>query len=203
VVTPVVDVIAAVPVVGGAVGVIGLDDALTDAAASVDKTVDGVVSTVGQAATEIARGGLPAVAIADMVTPELELFPASTDNPRGVLDSAVGTVPPLARIVLAFTAASYSAVAGADVWRSTLADSASLSVTLGVAAAGILSSALSLGACAPARSSSSGPGGAGPGALALALLSPFAAHRAWVRRRGSENDDTPPAPFLATDVSPD
>jgi hypothetical protein len=199
VVTPVVDTATALPLVGGIVDGIGLDGALTDAAASVDGALDAVDTVVGGITGELGAsapgaGEAPAIVVPGQSDPDAPAAgiagPRTASQEFGAWFSAIASI---GRALPALMAAPYSAVAG---------PSAS-SVALGAAAAGILSSALALGVCASGGGFPPGPSGAGPGALALAALSPFAAHRAWVRRRGWDDDVAPTAPVLGTDVSPD
>lgn len=148
---PVVDLATDVPIVGGIVTGIGLDDAVADLGGTVDETLTGVVGAVAQTGATFSK-----------------------------------TVSSLGQ----WAAASVSrAVAAVTVVVSSAAPA--VSGPLGTAGGLRLPSA------------SAGPGGAGPAAWALAALLPLAAHRAWVRRAGSEDEHAPPAPAGSTDVSPD
>ncbi|WP_345800958.1 hypothetical protein AAIB33_16040 [Microbacterium sp. AZCO] len=208
VVTPVVDTVTAIPVVGAVADAVGVDDALTDVATSVDTTLDGVVTAVGDTATGVAPAVPPLVELPDLGIPPV----AGVIQPRGDLPSAAAIA---AEPSIAAAEPGASAGLAGLVWSRVSSSVGVLARAIPVFAAataaslaqspvgGILSSALPPGVCAPAGSCPLGSSGAGPGALALALLAPLAAHRAWVRRRGWEDDVTPVAPVYATDVSPD
>jgi len=198
---PIVDLVSEVPVVGTIVTGVGLDDAVTDLGATVDDTLAGVVDSVEDAGATIGgpSTGLPGTP----GLPALPLLPGSAaDTPAaGVAVAATVTGAPDspgALLSLATTLAFRGLWAAASVFATTDSD-AVVASSAAPLAGGISGSAGGL--CLPA--SAAGPGGAGPGAWALAALLPLAAHRAWVRRAGPEDEQAPPAPAGSTDVSPD
>ncbi|WP_228484650.1 hypothetical protein [Microbacterium cremeum] len=206
---PVVGIVAEVPVVGGIVSGIGLDDAVTDLGKTVDDTLGGVVGAVDETGSNIGQppvdgstpGGLPPVP----GLPGLPALPGLVDGPQApdavapgaaavidLTDAWTTVISPAAALRAAWDAAS------AAVWH---ADNGSIfSATAPAGHGGVPGSA---GGLCPLASSSAGSGGAGPGAWAVAALLPLVAHRAWVRRAGAEDDRVPPAPAGSTDVSPD
>lgn len=198
---PVVDLVTAVPIVGGVVTGIGLDDAVNDLGGTVDETLTGVIGAVDETGATV---GLPPAGGAGEV-PLLPGIPAipglpglsgtlSADDAIAALasqtEAAAALFSTTARSIGQWAAASVSHVGGAV---TVVVSSAALALS------GPLNSACGL--CLP--TSSAGPGGAGLGAWALAALLPLAAHRAWVRRAGPEDEHAPPAPAGSTDVSPD
>ncbi|SDG51636.1 hypothetical protein [Microbacterium pygmaeum] len=209
VVTPVVDLVSSVPVVGGVVTALGVDDAATSVAGTVDDAASGLTGTVGStvpavivpASSNPGGGGghapgtvdgdaAPAVggsASADApVAGGLVTAPTTTHAPRAAFDATAG----LRALLLTGAAAAASADAA-------VADAL---LTADSGAGGLLQLLRSV---LPADSVFAGSGGAGPGAWVLVALVLVVAHRAWVRRNGLENDAPPAAPTFATDVSPD
>jgi hypothetical protein len=193
---PIVDVVTQVPIVGGVVSGIGLDDAVTDLGGTVDDTLGGLVGAVTDTTSGI---GLP---------------PGTTPLPGGVLPPLVPGVPATVEpgdAVAATAGVSTPAAASPGGGLSAFefyaavpllpADSAVVSAS--DVPSGTRGALPSAGGLCPPTASSSGPGGTGLGAWAFLALGPFAALRAWVRRAGPENDDAPPAPVGSTDVSPD
>lgn len=192
---PVVELVTNVPVIGGIVAETGVDDALTDLIGSVDSTLGATVRAVGETATSIGRpssGGGPSI-------PAIPGLPGDGDASEwtcGPADVAAAPIKPDDAVTSPRTSRSSGRgdASASDVSAAPLAGAtASTAVPLGGAPAA--------GLCPPATMT--GPGGAGSGAWALAALLPLAAHRAWVRRAGREDDDVPPAPVGSTDVSPD
>ncbi|MGK3951924.1 hypothetical protein ACLKM7_06300 [Microbacterium sp. I2] len=202
---PVVDVVTQVPVVGGIVSGIGLDDAVTDLSETVDDTLGGVVDAVDETGATVGQPpvgapgapgtpGLPGI-------PDLPLVPAlpgQTDAGQILAaDALTQTVADAAAVTYAkprSLSAAWSSDGDPAVVHSSVAPSATLPGTSGVPGNGA-------GLCL--ASSSAGPGGAGPGAWAISALGPLDADRAWTHRAGPEDDDAPPAPVGSTDVSPD
>jgi hypothetical protein len=199
---PVVDVVTQVPVVGGIVSGIGLDDAVTDLGETVDDTLGGVVDAVDETGATVGQPpvgapgtpGLPGI-------PDLPLVPALpglTDAGQILAaDALTQTVADAAAVTYAkprSLSAAWSSDGDPAVVHSSVAPSATLPGTSGVPGNGA-------GLCL--ASSSAGPGGAGPGAWAISALGPLDADRAWTHRAGPEDDDAPPAPVGSTDVSPD
>ena len=192
-----VDVVHTVPVVGGVATALGVDDAVSSAGTSVDGLLQGTTGAVAGTVTDVVDtaggivtgpGGPPLGGLHDALTGA-----ASTAG----TDAAANPVETLARAAF---------LAGATAWLSLTSDlPAAISSSDGASAstwavAGILSLIRSV---VQADSFLIGPGGAGPGAWVLVALGLVVAHRAWVRRTGLENDVAPPAPVMATDVSPD
>lgn len=207
VVTPVVETVTAVPVVGGVVEAIGLDDAATDAATTTDTAVNDLVTAVGDT-TPILGGTRPP--LVDL--PDIESPVGLPGSP--VIGSGAQTLEEaLAHLTVAgLPAPGWTVAALEDAYAHALPAFTAITaagtaftglVSAGVRIGGILSSALVLGVCTPGGSSPLGPNGAGPGALALAAFAPLVAYRAWVRRSGWSDDVAPPAPTYDTDVSPD
>ena len=196
---PVVDLVTEVPVVGDVVSGIGLDDAVTDLSETVDETLGGVVAAVDE--TGGAIGTPPA---GGPLLPGLPDFGDGTGIPgypgidAGVTAAAAEPADAPTTATLRDTALRTTSVA-ASVAESLAEHGSGVSVAL-AGSAGAPGSAGGLGLPA---SASTGPGGAGPGAWALLALGPLAAHRAWVRRTGHEDEHAPPAPVGSTDVSPD
>lgn len=184
---PVVELVTQLPVVGSVVTGLGADTALTDVGSSVD---DLLVTTVEALATTSSAIGSPrpgAVDVPDAFTPSAAVAPTSafavlllTDHARP--DASATRAP--------YADASTSPASVADISRILAPTSDG-------------SAPDPRGALCPSSLAGSASGGAGSGAWALVGLLPFAAHRAWVRRAGAADDDAPPAPFFATDVSPD
>lgn len=197
---PVVDLVTEVPIVGGIVTGIGLDDAVNDIGGTVDETLTGVVVAVDETGATV---GLPPVGGAGEV-PALPGIPAIPGVPSfsgGLTADDMLAASPAetdAGAVFSTTAGSIGRWAAASLSHATAAVSVVVS-SAALAASGPLSSVGGL--CLP--TSSAGPGGAGLGAWALAALLPLAAHRAWVRRAGPEDEHALPAPVGSTDVSPD
>ncbi len=198
--TPVVDLVTAVPVVGGLVSDVGLDDAVTDLGGTVDSTLGGLVGAVDETGATIGRQpaagpGLPALPAIPQLPDRLgNSADSAAPNAIALLaertDAAATLFTTTARAVGQWAAAS---VSDAATRAAVVVSSAAL------VAGGLLGSAGGL--CLSIASA--GPGGAGPGAWALAALLPLAAHRAWVRRAGPQDEHAPPAPAGSTDVSPD
>lgn len=204
---PAVDMVEQLPVVGDIVTGVGLDDAVEDLSGTVDGTLTEVVGAVDDTGAAIGNppegGGVPEIPGLPS-TPPIPQLPggSSTDSPA---DPVAASADDAATVALSLAAEK------AGLTGRTWGAASALSSGAGASAAAVVSSA-GLGAggfsgsggglCLPA-SVSAGPGGAGPGAWALAALLPLAAHRAWVRRAGPEDDHAPPAPPGSTDVSPD
>lgn len=197
VVTPVVDLVQQTPFVGGIAGGLGLDDAVTELGTTVDGALSGTVSTVADAGTELA-------------TP-----PPGADRPDApgtAVDTQDDATPAPGLVATAASAsASKSLASGVAQARAGWMPGALPASSAPSAQASAVSSSaldapnhqLSRGGLSSAAISSSGPGGAGLGAWALVAFAPLAAHRAWVRRAGPDDDDLPAAPPGSTDVSPD
>lgn len=199
---PVVDVVTQVPVVGGIVSGIGLDDAVTDLSETVDDTLGGVVDAVDETGATVGQPPVGAPGTPGLPgTPDLPPVPALpglTDAGQILAADALSqTVADAAAVTYAkprSLSAESSSDGGPAVVHSSVAPSATLPGTSGVPGNGA-------GLCL--ASSSAGPGGAGPGAWAISALGPLDADRAWTHRAGPEDDDAPPAPVGSTDVSPD
>lgn len=201
---PVVDVVTQVPVVGGIVSGIGLDDAVTDLGETVDDTLGGVVdavdetgATVGQPPVGAPLPGTPGLpGIPDL--PLVPALPGLTDAGQNLAaDAFTETVADAAAVTYAkprSLSAAWSSDGAPAVVHSSVAPSAILPGTSGVPGN-------EAGLCL--ASSSAGPGGAGPGAWAISALGPLDADRAWTHRAGPEDDHAPLAPVGSTDVSPD
>ena len=206
VVAPVVDVVATVPVVGGVVGQIGLDKAVTDVAATADHAAGALVAATGGTATGIGVTRPPLVNVPDIEPPFGTPSTPSIGSVEAALQATLAALS-TGQAVLSWTveavASAYAHALPAFTAMVATGTAAVGLVPTGVQLGGILSSALVLGVCAPGGSSSLGSSGAGPGALALAAFAPLLAYRAWVRRSGWNDDVAPPAPTYATDVSPD
>ncbi|WP_228479396.1 hypothetical protein [Microbacterium atlanticum] len=202
---PVVDAVKEVPVVGDLVAAVGIDEAVTTVGTTVDETLAGVVGSVSETGATI--GEPPVDGVAPLPgAPELPALDLSSpahssagDAAPADLDLGAAGVSPLLA-----SASDAATVALRVAW-------AAASVTVAGVADVLLDSSAALGASGPSSSpgglclpsASAGPGGAGPGAWALVALVPLAAHRAWVRRAGPEDEHAPPAPAGSTDVSPD
>jgi hypothetical protein len=190
--TPVVDVVAGLPVVGAVVPALGLDDAVADLSGTVDGTLGAIVRVVDETGSTVGR-------------PPATDEPADPSVPGQVDDVCLGS----GDMVPAATAAADGQAQSArgSFSRSSAAASFSTGVVAALGDTSVfttmpMSGAPAGGLCPPAASST-GPGGAGPGAWAFAALLPLAAHRAWVRHAGPEDDNLPAAPVGSTDVSPD
>lgn len=211
VVTPVVDLVSSVPVVGGVVTALGVDDAATSVAGTVDDAASGLTGTAGNTVPAVivpgssnpGGGGHAPGTVDDDAAPDvggsasadspvaaaLVTAPTTALAPRAAFDPTVGL-----RALLLTGAA---AVASVDSAVSAATDAL---LTEDSGAGGLLQLLRSV---LPADSVFTGSGGAGPGAWVLVALVLVVAHRAWVRRNGLENDAPPAAPTFATDVSPD
>ena len=201
VVTPVVDLVTAVPVVGEVVTALGVDQAATDVAGTVDNAAGGLTGSVSNAVPAILTPGsggpgtpaglLPmhdataADAAATAITPAAAITPAQAKTDAAAL-------------LRAFFATGSAVVTSLD--STVSAASADAFSAEGWTAGGIVHLLRSV---LPADSVFTGSGGAGPGAWVLVALVLVVVHRAWVRRNGIENDAAPAAPTFATDVSPD
>jgi hypothetical protein len=195
---PVVDLVAATPIIGDVATGIGLDDAVADIGGTVDDTLGDVVGAVDEAGAHLGRPSTGGPDAGPLLPGIPGLLPPSGD-------AAIGSATVLPSAGADASTALFSTAGGVrDMWLA-----ASRSVTAAISAAVASSAALVVsglvtaagGLCLPM--SSAGPGGAGPGVWALAALLPLAAHRAWVRRAGPEDEHAPPAPAGSTDVSPD
>lgn len=199
---PVVDLATQMPVVGGVVSAVGLDDAVDDLAGTVDETLGAVAGVVDDAGSSIGR---PPVAEGPRLpgAPVLPAIPGPWDETGTAVTAAAAlstNIPGLAADALAgWTAASLRFAALAPYSAALKAITASADAFAPAAAGGAFGSAGGL--CLP--TSSTGSAGAGPGAWALVALDPLAAHRAWVHRAGPEDEHAPAAPVGPTDVSPD
>ena len=186
--TPVVDLVTEVPVVGGIVSGTGVDDAVTDLGGTVDETG----ATIGQ--PPATGPGIPA----------LPVIPRLTDLLGSSADASAPTAMALAaRTDAAATLFSTTARAFGQWAAASVSEAATRAVVVVSSAALVAGGLLGSAGALCLSISSAGSGGAGPGAWALAALLPLAAHRAWVRRRGPEDEHAPPAPAGSTDVSPD
>lgn len=206
VVAPVVDAVAAVPVVGDVVQSIGVDKTVTDVASTADTAVGQVVTTVSGTPTTVGGTRPPLVNLPDVESPVTVPGTGSGDSVTDALHALAGVAVAGAPLL----SAAASAVSDAYIHAlpvftaiTAMGTAAAGLVSTGAQMGGILSSALALGVCAPGGSSPLGPNGAGPGALALAAFAPLVAYRAWMRRNGWNDDVAPPAPTYDTDVSPD
>ncbi|MFB7891993.1 hypothetical protein ACFC1I_07335 [Microbacterium sp. NPDC056044] len=197
---PVVDLVAEVPIVGGIVSSTGLDDAVTDLGGTVDETLGGVVGAVDETGATV---GLPPT-----TSPVLPALPAIPQLPD-LLGSSADSPAPTAIVVLtartdaAATLFSTTARAFGHGAAASVSEAATGAVVVVSSAAFVAGGLLGSAGGVCLSFSSAGPGGAGLGAWALAALLPLAAHRAWVRRAGPEDEHAPPAPAGSTDVSPD
>ena len=196
IVAPVVDAVSAVavatPVVGDVVTTLGLDDALGAAGQSLDKTVAQVADSLVGTGSAIdpptgSMSPIPGVPTADeaavAVTPWHALEAAALDS-----DAAWS---------LGARAVPAAGESTSALPPSPLAAASRIAATLAVGAFFPLGMSLS------ADSAFAGPGGSGPGAWGLLAFGPLVAYRAWVRRRGPDDERAPAAPLYATDVSPD
>ncbi|QIG39001.1 hypothetical protein G5T42_05440 [Microbacterium sp. 4R-513] len=203
VVQPVVEVVNAVPVVGQVVQAVGLDEALTDVAATADTTVHGVLTTVDDTASGLGGTRPPLVNVPDVIPP----FGAPSVSHEQSAQAALAGVTAAGALVPTWAAPAvwdvYTHALPAFTAIASASSAAAGLMSTGAQVGGILSSALVLGVCAPGGSSPMGSGGAGPGALALAAFAPLFAYRAWMRRSGWNDDVAPPAPTYDTDVAPD
>lgn len=192
VVAPVVDLVQQTPIVGELSGGLGLDDAVTDLGATVDRALSGAVSTLTDAGADLA-------------------VPPGIDRPVVPLAPGDATAGAAVALVAASTASKSAPQIGpaqAETRGGAAACPPLVAHTAAVSASAASSSALDArtNRSSPGLSPSaisSGSGGAGPGAWALIAIAPLAAHRAWVRRAGPDDDDLPAAPSASTDVSPD
>ncbi|TDN91079.1 hypothetical protein [Microbacterium sp. BK668] len=204
VVQPVVDAVTAIPVVGDVAQSVGVGQAVTDAASTVDEAAGDLVTTIADTTTVVGGGRPPLVAVPDIDLPSAGGTLAPTGAAAGDLVATI-TVASAAATTWAgsaLTDAYLRALPGFAALHSTTSAAAGL-VSTAAQVGGILSSALVLGACAPGDGSPMGSNGAGPGALALAAFAPLVAYRAWMRRNGWNDDVAPPAPTYDTDVAPD
>ncbi|MEV4686657.1 hypothetical protein [Microbacterium sp. LWH3-1.2] len=197
---PVVDIVTEVPVVGGIVSGTGLDDAVTDLGGTVDDTLGGLVGAVDETGATIGQPPATGPGI-----PALPGIPQRPDLPGSSADASAPTAIALLAARTDAAATLFSTTArGFGPWAAASFSEAATRAALVVSSAALVAGGLLGSAGALCLSiSSAGPGGAGPGAWALAALLPLAAHRAWVRRRGPEDEHAPPAPAGSTDVSPD
>ncbi|WP_341995496.1 hypothetical protein MRBLWH7_002803 [Microbacterium sp. LWH7-1.2] len=197
--TPVVDLVTEVPVVGGIVSGTGVDDAVTDLGGTVDETLGGLVEAVDETGATIGQPPATGPGI-----PALPVIPRLTDLLGSSADAAAPTAIALAaRTDAAATLFSTTARAFGHWAAASVSEAATRAVVVVSSAALVAGGLLGSAGALCLSISSAGSGGAGPGAWALAALLPLAAHRAWVRRRGPEDEHAPPAPAGSTDVSPD
>lgn len=205
VVAPIVDsalgVVAAVPVVGGAVDAIGADDALASAGSSVDGVLQATTGAVIGTASDVVD-----IATGSTTNPAVPPVSAVSDLLAGALgsvavaprtDAAAGPLETLAHAAYLTGAAAWLSLTSQLPASLSSPDSAAVSGGEIGGALALLRSVLQ------ADSALSGSAGAGPGAWVLVALGFVVAYRAWMRRTGSENDVAPPAPAYSTDVSPD
>jgi hypothetical protein len=196
-----VDVVGAVPVVGGVVSALGVDTA----ASSVGSSLDGVLQGTTDAVTHTVTGTVGAASGAVTSVPasptggELPSAAAGALSATLGAESAARTADPLSIFARAAYLTGALALAAFTDLPTALgaADSAFAGVGAAEGALALLRAVLQ------ADSALIGPGGAGPGAWVLVALGFVVAYRAWVRRSGLENDVAPAAPTLSTDVSPD
>ena len=201
VLTPIADialsVVARVPVVGDAVSALGADDAVAAVGTSVDGLLAGTTTVVGGTVTEL-------IDTAGGVVAEPAVLPLPGLNGTPGVSTAVAVPTAAVGPLELLTRAAY--LTGAAAWNAIASDaSAALSPSDGAFASGMATGGI-LGLLRSVMQADSvliGPGGSGPGAWVLVALGFVVAYRAWVRRTGLENDVAPPAPLLATDVSPD
>jgi hypothetical protein len=181
-VAPVVEVVSAVPVVGEVSSALGVDTALTQLAGTADEAVGAVIQLPGRLIEAAPGIGLSETASA--------------------LDRA--EVAAVTRAVLAVEASSAASGAPSSFGASIQALTGAATVVAVALVNGPVGSFTDLlSGMSPLNSAISSSGGAGLGMGALLALGLFAAHRAWVRRNGLENDAMPSAPAFLTDVSPD
>jgi hypothetical protein len=199
---PVVDLVAEVPVVGDVAAAVGLDHAVSEVGGTADETLGGLVEAVAETGATVGRppvgGTLPIPAL-----PPLPALPGLSGSAigDGTNESAAG-IDGVARLEAADASAIVAAFLRAVSVTASVTAAGTGAVFVSSAALGASGlSGLAGGLCPP--SASAGPGGAGLGAWALVALVPLAAHRAWVRRAGPEDEHAPPAPAGSTDVSPD
>ena len=194
VVAPVVTAVTGIPVVGSIVESTGLDAALTGIGSSVDQTLGTVVAGTAQAATAPPATG-PTSGIPG--SPGNGTAGSASDG-TGVPAAPASLSPPdPADAVAAFFAAARG---GADL---ALRVAGAITATIAPGLPSAPASDPLFGACAPTATCSLGSSGAGAGAGAFLALTFVVGYRAWTRRRGVPGDQAPPAPFFATDVSPD
>lgn len=176
------------PIVGDVAHAVGVDAAIGSLGHGLDATVEGVATGLGGAGAAIQP-------------PE----PVSSAIPGAVLPGA-GAVQSIASQLAAGTLETPAETARESGpvppgWASAAASAVPVAsrIVLSAAAAAFLP----LGLGAPADAAFAGPGGSGPGAWGLLAFGPLVAYRAWVRRRGPDDERAPAAPPFATDVSPD
>ena len=206
VVAPIVDstvaVVTTVPVVGSVVSALGADDALSSVGNSVDGVLGGTTGAVVGTVTEVVDSTTGSVAT-DIVPPisGLEDVLAGTAGVGPAVAARTAAAPdPLEALVRA------AYLTGAAAWLSLTSDAAaglSSSDSAAVSGGALNGIIALLRSVMQADSVLMGSAGAGPGAWVLVALGFVVAYRAWVRRRGFENDVAPPAPAYSTDVSPD
>ncbi|NYE18497.1 hypothetical protein [Microbacterium immunditiarum] len=187
---PVVATLGRVPVVADVVARLGLDAAVTDTAAIIDRTASEALHLVADvgAAVDGVLPAIPGVIVAEPPAPDS----AAAPPPADVTDAAASVSPSPA---LARTARSV-VFDGPGASTPPPGSPSSAAPSDGPSIPGAVPSSAPL-------TSTAGPGGTGSAAWALVAAVPFAAHRAWVRRAGPANDVAPGAPLFATDVSPD
>ncbi|SFR87651.1 hypothetical protein SAMN04487846_0180 [Microbacterium sp. cf046] len=201
VVAPIADValgvVAEVPVVGDAVSALGGDTAVSAVGTSVDGLLTGTATAVGGTVSDVI--GAAEGIVSDPAVPPLP----GLDGVAGVPAAIPGSGAAADALGVLVRAAYLSGVVAWEAFSSessTLLSFSDGSFVSGSAVGGILALLRSV---MQADSVLMGPGGAGPGAWVLVALGFVVAYRAWMRRSGLENDVAPPAPVLATDVSPD
>lgn len=190
---------APLPVVGSVVGAVGsvVDSVdLTGTLGAVTGVVDDTVGAVTGTATDVlaAPGSTPTVP----GTPGVPVVPGLVDQgaaPAGVEPTTAGESIALDALTATLRQAAAAVHAAASVVLTLSPADGALRL------AGDTSPVL--GAATPGGTSA-GSSGAGPGgATALLAFGLFFAHRAWVRRRVSSDQQAPPVPVYDTDISPD
>lgn len=205
-----VGVVVGVPVVGGVVSSLGVDNAATSLGSSVDGVLQGTTQAVSGTVTTVVdtTGGVVAAPVTPTLPGRDELLAGADEATAGAPSQAPAAAstpaPPAGDLLSTLSRAAY--LTGALALSSLAADAAVVSGASDVAfiAGGATEGLLTLlRAVLQADSALIGPGGAGPGAWVLVALGFVVAYRAWMRRSGLENDVAPAAPVLSTDVSPD
>jgi hypothetical protein len=183
--------ISAVPVVGSVAESLGLDEALPAAATGADRAlIDitlGLAGTVDRVVPPLAGLEAPAV---ELVPPGA--VPSGTEPAPAAAPSASATGAVLERLIALARALAASAVA-VNIFTPPAV----------LTALAVDGQHPPLGPSVPTSAASLGPLGAGPGVWGALALMALVAHRAWVRRAAPEDDHSPTAPTLGTDVSPD
>jgi hypothetical protein len=199
---PVLDVVSAVPALGGALEHIGVPRAVTDVTRAVDDAVGAVGRTVGDAVPPI----LDAVDRAVAPPPSSSPGGAAPDDPASVSDAPGGLDAPASRPVSTAAAASITAPIAPSatyvLFRAHPAPDALDSPGNASAPADSPRAAHAPpGSVAPSSSASLGAGPVGDAAR-VNDASDHAVH-AWHPALRAADDDLPSSPVEETDASPD